>query len=101
MFQVAALYINVFKKKKKNNFVYLLVLVVLDLRCYTDFSLAVARRGCSPVAVCGLLPPWSTGCREGRLQQRASWAPEHRFTSCGPCAGLVARSLWDLSKLGV
>ena len=49
---------------------------------------SVASRGCSPVAVCGLLTAVASFVEKHslsahRLNGGSSWAPEHRLSSCG------------------
>ena len=67
-----------------------LVLAVLDEHCGAGFSLVVASRGYSPVAVCGLLIA-TASLRKHRSKARglrscSSRVLGHRLNSCGAWA---------------
>ena len=74
-------------------FFYLFIYIWL---CCTAFYLVVASRGCSPASVCrlliavaspvaerGLWGTWASEVVAHGLSSYSSWAPEHRFNSCG------------------
>ena len=78
----------IFLKNFKNNFIYLLFLAVLGLRCYVGFSLVVESEGYSLAAVCrflvwGLLLLQSMGSRAHGLSNCGSQALKHRLNGWG------------------